>query len=108
MPKITLNTTSCKHVALDHRLEQRSGTRCSSTFAPHSERWPRCARLVGSGQADAGLDQIDCYEPDHERDRGHDLEIDQRLEPHPADLLEVPGARDAATNVAKISGAMII
>ncbi len=33
--------------------------------------------------------------PDDQRDRGHDLEIDQRLDADPADLLEIAGAGDA-------------
>ena len=44
----------------------------------------------------------------HERDRGDDLEVDDRLEAHPPDLAEVSGAGDPATSVAKISGAMTI
>jgi hypothetical protein len=43
----------------------------------------------------AGSEQIGEQEADHERDRGHDLEIDQRLDADPPDLLEVAGAGDA-------------
>ncbi len=43
----------------------------------------------------AGAEDIGEQQADHERDRGHHLEIDQRLDADPADLLEVAGAGDA-------------
>ena len=45
--------------------------------------------------ADAGLPDVDDHEADDQRDRGHDLEVDQRLDPDPADLLHVLHAGDA-------------
>ena len=43
----------------------------------------------------AGAERVGEEETDHERDRGHHLEIDQRLDADPADLLEVAGAGNA-------------
>ena len=49
----------------------------------------------------AGAEYISQYETDHQRDRGHDLEIDQRLDADPANLFEVAGAGDAMHHYAK-------
>jgi hypothetical protein len=43
----------------------------------------------------AGAEQIGEQQADHQRHRGHHLEIDQRLDADPADLLEVAGAGNA-------------
>ena len=43
----------------------------------------------------AGAEQIGQHKADNQRDRGHGLEIDQRLDADASDLLEVAGARDA-------------
>jgi hypothetical protein len=43
----------------------------------------------------AGAEQIGQHQADDERQRGHGLEIDQRLDADPADLLEVACAGDA-------------
>ena len=43
----------------------------------------------------AGAEEIGEQQADHERDRGHHLEIDQRLDADPSDLLEVAGAGNA-------------
>src|SRR4051794_26653416 len=45
--------------------------------------------------ADAGLDEVNDREADEERDGRDDLEVDERLRAHAADLLEVAAARDA-------------
>ena len=43
----------------------------------------------------ARAEQVCQKQADDQRDRGHHLEIDQRLDADPADFLEVAGARDA-------------
>jgi hypothetical protein len=43
----------------------------------------------------AGAEQVCQQQADDQRDRGHHLEIDQRLDPDPPDLLEVAGACNA-------------
>jgi hypothetical protein len=50
---------------------------------------------VGGGQARAGTGHVHNDEPDGERERGYDLEIEERLPAHAADLLEVGDVRDA-------------
>jgi hypothetical protein len=42
-----------------------------------------------------GCHKVDDHEADDQRDRGHDLEVDQRLQADPADLLHVLHAGDA-------------
>ena len=45
--------------------------------------------------ADARLDDVDHHEPDDQRQRRNDLEIDERLDADPADGLQVANLRDA-------------
>ena len=51
----------------------------------------------GGGGVDpgAGLDHLDHDESHQQRDCGHHLEVDQGLEPDPAQLAHVPDSRDA-------------
>ena len=49
----------------------------------------------GSDQADAGFQDVDGEQPDDQRERGDDLEVDDRAQAHAADGLGVPGAGDA-------------
>ena len=51
--------------------------------------------------ADAGADDIGKDQPDRERDRGHDLEIDQRLAADPPHFLEIASAGDSVNHDAK-------
>ena len=37
----------------------------------------------------AGLDEVHGDQPDYQRQRRHNLEVDQCLDPHPTDLLEI-------------------
>jgi hypothetical protein len=46
-------------------------------------------------EADARLQNLAHQQPDDERQRGHRLEIEQRLDADPADLLEVAHRSDA-------------
>ena len=62
----------------------------------------------GQHQADAGFEDVDREQPDQERDRRHDLEVNHRPQAHAADRLDVPGPGDAGDQRAKMSGAMII
>ena len=52
----------------------------------------RCRVDVHAG---AGLPKIDDHQADDQSERGHHLEVDQRLQPDPADLLHVLHAGDA-------------
>ena len=45
---------------------------------------------------------------DDQRETGHDLEIDERLDPDPADLAQVARARDAVDDDANTIGPTII
>ncbi len=54
--------------------------------------------------ADAGLDDIDEEQSEEKGDRRHDLEIDERLETHPADGLEVAVAGDPDDDRGKDEG----
>ena len=55
----------------------------------------------------AGTHQIDHAEPEEQRERGDDFEIEDRLRADAAHVLEVAAARDAGTSVPNSSGAMI-
>jgi hypothetical protein len=55
----------------------------------------RGAGRLRQRHADAGLQQVDGHQPDQQRERRHDLEVDDRAQAHAADVLEVPGAGDA-------------
>jgi hypothetical protein len=50
------------------------------------------------------LPQVDHDQADHQGHRGHDLEVDQRLQPDPADLLHVAHAGDAVHHRAEDDG----
>ena len=54
------------------------------------------------------MQNVDDDEADDQRERRHHLEIDQRLDADPADLLEVLHSGDAMTTVQKMIGAISI
>ena len=55
---------------------------------------PACVPGV-NGEPDAGLADVDGEQADGQRERGDDLEVDERLDAHAADALEVAVAGDA-------------
>ena len=51
--------------------------------------------------ADTGLEHIDDHEAQHQGERGHHFKVEERLDRHAANFLEVVDARDAAAYGAK-------
>jgi hypothetical protein len=88
------------------------GTRCSMKLVSVGVFCASCCPVSASATArftpSPGSREVHRAEADEERDRGDDLEVDERLEREPPDPLEVvavPG--DAQISVAKMIGAMI-
>src|SRR6266852_2574208 len=95
-----------EHVVARQRVE-RSGRNDIHEEAADAAAL-QIVRVVGKGTERLGVqrrgidvhavarpEQVGEQQTDDQRDRGHDLEIDQRLDADPADFLEVAGARDA-------------
>ena len=74
----------------------RKSTKRSSF--PCAANWPRRRprRAVRASMPSPGPEHVHHHQPDAERERRHDLEVDERLEPHPPDPLEVGRVRHAA------------
>ena len=58
--------------------------------------------------SDAGFADIDGRQADKQRQRGNDLEVDDRLDAHAPDLFQVGVAAMPLTSVANSSGAMMV
>jgi hypothetical protein len=86
-----------QHVASRHRLDDGRRHHVQQDLLPRLRRGAdrrRAARLR-QDHAVAGTHHVDGEESDQQRQRGDDLEIDDRAQAHAADVLEVPGAGDA-------------
>ena len=83
-------------VAFGHRLDDRLRDDVEEDLIPRL-RLGGDLRLLPHRQvdADAGPHDVDGHQADEERERRHDLEVDERAQAHAADDLDVPGAGDA-------------
>ncbi len=80
-----------QHVPLGHGLGDILRKRVQDRFRGGLRLGghPRGFDHGGYRDADPGARQVDRREPDEQRDRGHDFEIDDRLEPHAPHLAQV-------------------
>ena len=85
-----------EHVAFRHRLDDRLGHDVQEDLIPRLRgRGDLRLRAHRQVDADAGLHDVDGDQPDDQRERRHDLEVDDRPQPHAADDLDVSRSGDA-------------
>ena len=84
-----------QHVAFGHGLDDRFGNHVQQDLIPRlCVRGDLRLRAHRKVHTHAGLHDVDGDQPNDERERRHDLEVDDRAEPHTADDLDVSRARD--------------
>ena len=92
MLKITICSTSPRAIASTIEVGMTCSRISSHVCGACGDRRRPEARQQ---HADARLEHVDQHQPDHERERRDGLEVDDGAQAHAADVLEMPGARDA-------------
>ena len=100
-PNRTTKNTTCRMSPFANASTTLDGTMCvrkstkRSSFALRGERRDVAGGDAGGVDPLARTQDVHDDQPDGERERRHDLEVEQRLAPDPADPLEVRDVRDA-------------